>query len=60
MGYTTEELFANVEPGSKQEYALKQKFRYCVECGWTDKEDFIDEEEIICKECITRKLARMD
>ncbi len=60
MGYTTEELFENVKPGSKQEYALKQKFRECVECGWTDKSDFNDEEEIICEDCWKHALERMD
>lgn len=60
MGYTTDELFANVEIGSKQEYALKQKFRQCVECGWTEKENFLDVEEIVCEDCIKHKLARMD
>lgn len=60
MGYTTEELFGNVEYGSKQYYALKQKFRECVECGWTEKVNFIDEEEIVCEPCVKSKLARID
>lgn len=60
MGYTTEELFENVESGSKKEYALKQKFRECVECGWTEKENFTDVEEIICEPCVKQKLERMD
>lgn len=60
MGYSTEELFENVKPGSKQEYALKQKFRECVECGWTDKDEFQHEEDIVCKPCYNEKLERMD
>lgn len=60
MGYSTEELFANVESGSKQEYALKQKFRECVDCGWTEKENFTHEEDIACADCLERALERMD
>ncbi|MGZ0875129.1 hypothetical protein ACWZQY_004125 [Priestia megaterium] len=60
MGYSNEELFGDVKPGSKKEYALKQQYQHCVECGWTDKSDFQDAEEIICTPCYHEKLERMD
>lgn len=60
MHYSTEELFGNVKPGSKKEYALKQKYKNCVEGGWIEKEAFQHEDDIVCLECYQEKLEAMD
>lgn len=60
MGYTTEELFGNVKPGSAQDYALRQKFAECVDCGWVEKHEMTGEDEIVCQDCWDKAFDRID